>query len=301
MTSKSTPTIWFTNNIHSKTVCGALAEGTGFPLRHADEACDMPGKNPGPSIVYGLLRGCSEIIQRCMAADENYWHIDHGYIGRCHYDGYYRITKNGLQEHPTTFRPGVTGPVLNPPRRTNYDLKPWRKGGKYVVLIPPTLTVVAHTQHSSWWAGRRPCSWEGDARRSLEIYHKGHRVPGKYKYELIVSTKSGPTFDDLKGDALAVVTKNSNAAIDALIYGIPAYQTDGVLGDFCGTLSEDSCKGIWGNPEQWLDWRKGGKPFVRGKPDREPFLNWLTNQQFTLDEMRSGEAWKLLEKQHEYR
>ena len=290
------PTIWYTDNIHSRKVCLALADGTGFPMRRAVEACDMAGKNPGPSIVYGLLRGCSEIIQRCQAAGEDWWHIDHGYIGRGHYAGHYRITYRGLQTKVLPHGSRSNIPVL--PARISYDMKPWREGGKYVVLIPPTLVVDAHYGSAYHWDKPEQHRWVDEIKRSFNKFSEGgHRLCGEYTYELVVSTKDGPRFDELKDAALAVIAHNSIAAVEALMYGIPAYHTHGVLREFCGIWFNDACSCVWGNPGGWVGQDDGGDCGIWGKPDREPFLNWLTHQQFTLDEMRSGEAWTILEKQ----
>ena len=73
-----TPTIWVAPHYKSQVVLSALHRGTGFPML---QIYDAPF-DPGPSIVYGLLRGGSELIRRCNSAGSPYWHIDHGYFHR---------------------------------------------------------------------------------------------------------------------------------------------------------------------------------------------------------------------------
>ena len=86
---------------------------------------------------------------------------------------------------------------------------------------------------------------------------------------VIVKHKDGKplVFDD----AWCMVTHSSNAAVDAVVAGVPVV-----------TLGNSAC-----GPVSWT-WADIENPFW---PDREPWAWNLADNQFTIEEMKSGEAW----------
>ena len=87
---------------------------------------------------------------------------------------------------------------------------------------------------------------------------------------ILISTKQQNPMNEVMKDAWAVVTDHSNSAIDALIEGVPIIMTN-------PARSYGKIKDIE-NPEF----------------DRVPLLSALSYNQWTLDEMRSGKAWREL-------
>lgn len=201
-----TPTIWVTPNKNSQVVCSAIHRATGFPMRQVHEAEPIPG----PSIVYGLLRGCSEIIQRCEASSTDYWHIDHGYFKRSapeKFDGYYRITRNGLSVRPMPERFETHTRFAD----LRIPLSKMREEGDVVMICPPTIPVAAHF-------GLKPMEWV--ERISYEV--KSH---GKTPL-LRLKSSAEPTAQAIARSA-EVIAYNSNIAVDALVAGVPARQEQG--------------------------------------------------------------------------
>jgi hypothetical protein len=76
--------------------------------------------------------------------------------------------------------------------------------------------------------------------------------------------------------AHCVVTYNSNAGVDALLRGVPVFAHD--IGSMCWAVANKSLLSV----------------DVPNRPDRTQWLNDLCYTQWTLDEMRSGEAWRHL-------
>ena len=87
---------------------------------------------------------------------------------------------------------------------------------------------------------------------------------------ILISTKQQNPMNEVMKDAWAVVTDHSNSAIDALIQGVPIIMTNPAR--------------TYGKIEniESLDF------------DPIPLLSALSYNQWTLDEMRSGKAWREL-------
>jgi hypothetical protein len=88
-----------------------------------------------------------------------------------------------------------------------------------------------------------------------------------------VKPKSGPALGSLFADCGAVVAHSSVAAVEAAYHGIPVY-----------------------GPRHSPAWHVGqedlsGPPVY---PDRDHWLRTLSYSQFSLDEIKSGEAWAIL-------
>jgi len=231
-----TPTLWVTPHYKSQVVLSALHVGTGFDMRPIHEA----PFDPGPSVVYGVLRGCSEIIRRCEASGAPYWHIDHGYFKRSvrPFDGYFRISKNALQ---------AVARAPDGKRWKALDIKLGKWGhlrGSKDYIIPPTLPIMAHFG----------VDWEPPTQGLLNP---------------VIARKGEVPF--VLSQARSVTAFNSNCAVEAVVAGVPARQEIGVVG------------------------RRYFSTEFRHIPNRDELVRGLAYGQFTLDEMRSGLAWELVE------
>ena len=210
-----TPTIWVTPHYKSQVVLGALHRGTGFPMLPIHEA----PYDPGPSIVYGILRGCSELIHRCTAAGSPYWHIDHGYFGRRKdFLGYYRITKNALAGRSAAigWSNGSRWQTLG------VGLAKERGDGEVNIAIPPTLPIRAHFRPTAW-----PVAPDEQA-----------------------SEKDGVSLHELLPIARNVRAFNSMAALDAWVAGVDAWQDYGPL-DGPWRMDDRELVCSWLADQQW--------------------------------------------------
>lgn len=217
------PTIWVTPHYKSQVVLGALHRGTRFLMRPIDEA----PYDPGPSVVYGILRGCSELIHRCATAGSPYWNIDHGYFGRRRdFSGYYRITKNGLAagSRDIGWSNGSRW------RSLGIQLAEPLTSGTTNIAIPPTLPIRAHFRLSAW-----PVSPDEQ-----------------------ISEKDGTPLEDMLLDGRHVRAFNSMGALDAWVKGVPATQEYGPLDKWHMGEREHVCS--WLADQQWtLEEMEAGK------------------------------------------
>jgi hypothetical protein len=242
--SKVSVNVYATNHTHSQVVCNAFAKGCNGKI--------VPPVSllPGPAMVYGILRGCGEIIKECEWIGRDYFYVDHGYFRRGYYDGYFRVCLNALQ---------ADVPSNLPPDRwesLDVDLRPWNRTGRHIVVCPISGYLATHL-------GIDPRKWTEAVVKELSRYTDR---------PIIVKHKDGTPLP-LK-DAWCLVAYTSNAAVDAIISGIPVI----VLGD---------------HPAKDLswDWKHIESPYW---PEREWWCHRLAHTQFTLDEISRGQATSLM-------
>jgi hypothetical protein len=240
----------------SKLICGAFARGSDARVaRPGEPLADV-------SVVYGILRGCDKVIRLAESLQKDFLHIDLGYFRRSEhaqgdFSGYYRVSWNAFQYGwPDEGR-------IYPPerwRRLKIPLQQWKKDGKHVVLVPPSMP---------WgnFIGVFPPQWVESVKTELAKHTDR---------EILVANKDSAPLHTMLRDAWAVVVHNSNAALDALVEGVPVF----TLGD----------SAAW--PMGLDDLSRIEKP--ARDADRERFFRGLACQQWSLEEFADGTAWKML-------
>lgn len=199
--------------------------------------------------------------------------ISDGYLQRSadsiprYSSGYWAVSLNGLNIY-------TKAPFEEMPSdrwdRLNIALQPWKHDGKEIV--------VAHQHGLDWKGGNRKEEFDlimhaakNTGKRLLVRYHPNYwgAVPKGLKEYCFSSSQArrhkNPIENDLT-DAYCLVSVDSNAAINAIINGIPSFLM-----------------------RECLPLAKVGTDFVnRFFPERQPWFNWLTYQQWTAEEIGSG-------------
>lgn len=189
-------------------------------------------------------------------ANPSYFNVDRGYFTPGHFDGYYRISYRGTQAKYDAAYP------INSTYRV--DLLKCRVGliGNYILICPPTEPVCAFYEinYNSW------VDWAIAESKKTGLYYI-KRSKGD----------TGNASDFLDG-AAAVITFNSSLGWQALINGIPCLSDPqhSVVGSYYNTKSIDELLEM-----------------VNNVP-RKPLLDFMASHQFTLDEIRRGDAWPLI-------
>lgn len=255
MIQDKNPTIkcYTTEHYISKIVMSAFAQG-----------CNGQRVPPtrllsGDAALYGILRGTGEIIKECEKVGRTYWHLDHGYFNSGHFEGYYRVTKNGQQY--------IKSGEYSSDRwdKQNIELQPWKKEGSHIVLCPLS-------RHVAHYLGIDSHKWLKETEAKLKE---------NTDREIVIKPKDDVmSLEQVLHGAHAIVAYNSNALVDAIILGIPGFSTAPftALPSSTYPLGNTSLDNIE-NPEY---------------RDREQWVYNLAYQQFTLNEMRTGEAWRIL-------
>lgn len=195
-----------------------------------------------------------------MKRHKAFAYADLGYWGR---DSYYRFSVNGWSPERYV-RQGLPRDRFD---RLSLTIKPWRTDGKEIIVAGSTAKACA--DHGFSYQG-----WE--AKTIARLKGCGRPVVYRPKPKDLNATSLGVPMDrrpisEALGSAYAVVTHHSNTAVDALLAGIPVHCETGAAAAFSVPLEEIH-----------------EAPLLEG---REQFLWDVAWLQWTLDEMRSGEAW----------
>jgi hypothetical protein len=206
-------------------------------------------------VVWGVLRDSARIISQAQAQWLYFFYIDHAYFNRGHGKSY-RITRNRYE----------AGPVRKCPSdrltKLGIEIEPWTRSGREIIVCPPTEYFVEAHQCADWLETTLEALRQGTDR---PIIVREKPQPGETAVPLKTALRS----------AHALVTHSSNVAIEAACLGTPVF------------VNEASAAAPIGE----TDVSKIETPVY---PDREPWLRHLAYNQFSLDEIRRGDAWRLL-------
>lgn len=229
------------------------AYGCGRPT---DEIMMLPANDRRPAdvhVVWGQWMSALEIVPYARRRGEHCLNIDNGWVlsARGGAEGFYRFTFDGPSPR---LLPGLN---LARAHAMGVQMKPWRRRGRHVLICMPGPNF------------GRPWGATADEWSKSII----SRVAESTDRPIIFRTKTSPRSieQDLK-DAWCVVTYGSNAAVDAVLAGVPV---------FC---AEANAAAPMGRTDLALE-----DPVY---PDREAWLASLVHQQFTLDEISAGLMWR---------
>jgi hypothetical protein len=248
--------IYTSGHSHSMTVCSALAEGSGLPL------LKVVGLQPGGMITYGALRGLEKLLDQARAERRDWAYLDNGYFRPSNhaageYNGYYRMTRNAYQHD------GSGNASLARWQKLNKHFAQWRKGGAEIIVCPPSRLYAS-------LRGFNDVTWLADTLAVLRRHTKRTIVVRDKK----ISGGGASLWDALR-HAHALVTYNSNAAVEAICAGVPVFCTD--PGAAAYRMGESDLTRI---------------DSPRYPDDREQWAANLAANQWTLAEMRNGTAWR---------
>lgn len=161
-----------------------------------------------PLVVRGLAKKSQLAIKHCWAHDRLFYAVDTGYIQPGRWKDYHRITKNHLQH---------LGPIIDRPGDRLHKLR-WRatkfkKQGQYVLLCPPSEKVMN-------FYGKDLNTWIKEVTTEIKL-HTDRQIVVRQKPKREIRTSTDTIWNALD-NAYCLVTFNSIAATEALLYGKPA-------------------------------------------------------------------------------
>jgi hypothetical protein len=241
---------------------------------HKPLPCDL-------AVVFGIRKEKvplsyprGEIIRRQREAGKPVVVLETGYIKRG--DGpedYYAAGLNGLNGRADFRNKGRATDRWN---KLGVPLTPWSQHGIHILVCGqvPWDASVQHHDHIGWI---RQTIAKINALTSRHIVFRPHPMARGVNYGPLhgCSISTQPIEEDLKG-CHTVVTFNSNAAVDAVIAGIPAIAMDP------GSMA-------WDVTEHDLTFVELPK-----RCDRDQWAADLAYTQWNLDEMSRGWAWSHL-------
>jgi hypothetical protein len=234
----------------------AFAHGSGAEITEKLEL--VPGRS---AVFYGVDRQTLALWREVEKTGHPYFYIDNGYF-RSKWQGgdHYRITRNAPQCDGLGSSTGE--------RWTALDLKiqPWRRSGSHVLIAC----------QSDFWHERHGHG------SSIQFAQEAYTALRMFtQREVIIRQKpmkgrSEPPLLQALNNCWAVVTHSSMVALEAILCGVPACVTAP------SALSPVSLNGV-GSIES---------PFY--PDDRERWAGVLADNQWSLQEIRSGAAWRAL-------
>jgi hypothetical protein len=228
--------------------------GTAFAMGGPVRRAPAKELLPGAAVFYGILRGCGPLLHRAIQLGRDWFYIDNGYLKPGHYDGFYRVTKNAYQHR------GEGNGDFERLRELNISPRPWQKDGRHVVVCPPgEVYCQHHGMSAAGWLNDTLQTLAANTDREIRVRKKG---------------TDRPLAEDLKG-AHALVTHASNTAVEAIVAGVPAFVTGASPARAMGnTMLREIERPVYAERMEWLA--------------------VLAANQWTLDEMRAGTAWRAL-------
>lgn len=273
----------------------AMALGSNGKYIRAD---DLSWDDKTPILVRGL--GKTKLIKRCIEEGRDFYFMDTGYLGNnpspMNPNGkktYHRIVKNGLQNIHMPARDRIEDKVKEPgdsdetaqrkldanlliKAPEHYSGERWKrlaiqfkdvKPGRKVLVVPPSEKVMKYFELDlDIWIENTVLAIKQHTQRPIEIRKKPSRED-----RVSINTMEQALADDVH----CMVTYNSIAALESMVYGVPAI----VLGPNCAQdLCEKDLKRI---------------EFIKhpGRKQLTWLCRYLSNNQFIYDEMLSGYAW----------
>jgi SHS2 domain-containing protein len=217
-------------------------------------------------VVFGILRGTGDLIKKCDDLKHTYYHFDHAYcfkeqkheINPIFNEKIYRITKNGLMINYIDKINHIDKERIQKFKK-HINIKPWKKEGDYVLVLPPS-------EHVKKWYNIP--NWEKETVEKLKQHTNR---------EIIIKNKNDQdSYMKMLSNAWAVVTCQSTAAVDVLLEGVPS---------FCNEMS-------MAKPVSHTDLSLIETPFY--PENREEWIDSLLANQYLMSEIESGFAWNRL-------
>lgn len=204
-----------------------------------------------------------KIMKACEAQGRDYYYIDTGYFGNHKRKEYHRVTKNAMQ---------WLGPIEDRPadrlERCNIKTKKMTRGSKILICPPSQKAMNFWDLDVDTWMEETIATIKKYTDRPIEVRLKGSR-----------EARQNNTIEQaLANDVHCMVTFNSIAAVESLIYGKPVF-----------TMGPNAAHHLSNSNLELIE-----TPFVPTSDEIHALLSCLAYHQFTPTEMTNGYAWAVL-------
>jgi hypothetical protein len=222
-------------------------------------------ESPEPLIIRGLGKSGQEAIKKCWETGRDFYAIDTGYlqIANSLTKTYNRVTKNNLQN---------LGPIVKRPddrlKKLNWKMNKAPTGSDILICAPSEKIMKFYGVDLEKWLTETVEEIKKYSDRPIVIREKPTR------HDRVTTNTIWQALDT----AYCLVTFNSIAATEAFLYGVPAIAlAPNAASVVCNTNISDI--EVLSTPSEF---------------ERTLLAKHLSYCQFTLHEMRSGYAWKIV-------
>jgi hypothetical protein len=227
-----------------------------------------------PIALRGILK--HKIMKQCWADQRDFFYMDTGYFGNekttANPNGWkywHRIVKNNLQHGEIVPRPSDRW------EQFGKKLTPWKKDGRKILIAKPDIKPCKfYDIDLEQWVIDTVNTIKQHTDRPVEVRE---RAPNR-----IDRVQTDTLKNALDNDVFALVTFNSNAATEAVMYGIPTF-----------TLAP--CNAA--SPVSSQDLTQIENPYY---PEMDKIYQWachLAYGQFHVSELKNGKAKTMLEEE----
>ena len=225
-----------------------------------------------PILLRGILK--HKLMKQCWQDQRDFYYMDSGYVGNYKspinpngWKWFHRIVKNDLQHNTIVDRPSDRWDKLK------YKIPKWKKDGRNILVVMPSEKPAKfYNIDMNTWRKEIIDTLSKHTDRPIIIREKASRP------ERIQKT----IYEELD-NTFAVVTLQSIAATEALLYGVPAF-----------TLAPNAAHDL-----TLQDLTKIETPLYK---DKDEIFNWachLAYGQFHIDELKDGTAYKIIKEELE--
>lgn len=213
--------------------------------------------------IRGLATDSQRAIKHCQENNIDFYAIDTGYMQPGSKKDYHRITKNSLQN---------LGPIVEREhdrlRKLNWRYKS-HKPGEYILVVPPSEKVMKFYGHNlDDWMKTTVSEIKKYSNKPINVRLKPSRTER-------VTTNP---IQQAMNNAYCVITYNSIAATEALLYGVPAI-----------ALAPNSARMLCNTAIEQIN-----NLYIPNAADVTAFAAHLSYCQFTSKELLTGYAWSIL-------
>jgi len=219
-----------------------------------------------PVIIRGNSKSKVRAINTCIERGLVWYNIDTGYIGNGQLKHYHRIAKKNYQNiEPVVSRPSDRLDNIK------FKIHKRKKNGSKILICPPSQKVMSiYNLTVEEWIETTVDEIKKYSNRQIVV-----RIKDQNRKSRVVNDPITVAFDN---DVYCVVTYNSIAALEAVMYGLPAF----TLG---ANAAEPLCN---------TDLSKIEDPYFPSNKEIENVLRHLSYCQFTEAEFKDGTAWKII-------
>lgn len=212
--------------------------------------------------------GKRKLIHNCWNTNHTFYYMDSGYVGnyksRSNPYGWklwHRIVKNNVQHIDIIDRPDDRW------RRLDYPISKRKQGNHILLVTPSEKPCKFYGIDKDTWVKETISSIKQHTDRPIVVRDKAPRQ------ERITKT----IFEDLD-NAHALVTYQSIAAVESVLYGVPAF-----------TLAPTAADSVCDKNLSLIE-----TPTIQDEDKIYKWACYLAYGQFHIDEMKDGRAYKIL-------
>jgi hypothetical protein len=239
-----------------------LAHSVGSEPTNSDDFCYESSQ--APIVLRGILK--HKIMHRCWQDRRDFYYMDTGYFGNGITKLYHRIVKNDLQHGNIVQR----GPDRW--QRLNIELPRQSRQGRRIIVAAPD-------EKPCRFYGIDQQQWIDNTVSTLKQYTDRPIIVRRRAAKRIDRVATDPLSKVLRDDVHALVTFNSNSAVESILEGVPAF-----------VMAPTHAAAPVANRDLALI----ETPYW---PDHDTLVAWVSHLaygQFHVAELRDGTAYRML-------